>query len=69
MPNNGVGRDEAFAPCRRSIEEEEMRMRRPLQSVALAGLVAAVLATEAPAQSPKRGGILDFAVVAEPPKL
>jgi len=46
-----------------------MRKRRPLQLVALAGLVAAVLATEAPAQSPKRAGILDFAVVAEPPKL
>jgi hypothetical protein len=42
-------------------------MRRTLRTLVLAGLAASVLGTKAPAQSaaPSRGGILNFAVVAQ----
>ena len=44
-------------------------MRGTLRTLLLAGLAASVLGIKAPAQSvaPTRGGILNFAVVAEPP--
>ena len=44
-------------------------MRGTLLTPVLAGLAASVLGAKAPAQNvtPKRGGVLNFAVVAEPP--
>src|SRR5262245_66491434 len=46
-----------------------MFMRGTLLTLVLAGLAASVLGAKAPAQNatPKRGGTLNFAVVAEPP--
>src|SRR5262249_52723969 len=62
--------------CRRSsvrarpaAKREDGFMRGIVFTLVLAGLGAGVLGAEAPAQSaaPKRGGVLNFAVVAEPP--
>jgi peptide/nickel transport system substrate-binding protein len=59
---------EAFVPCGGD-QGEEMLMRGTLRTLVLAGLGASVLGAEAQAQSatPRRGGKLNFAVVAEPP--